>query len=111
MSTWSTILDPNPDVQYAISKEKSGKSDCVENLCSDNFKNGTERFTVLLSFLLWSMLVHGVAPAGLLLSTMVPIPKSKRGQKCSSDNYRAIALSSLIGKILDTIILFDENDV
>ena len=44
-----------------------------------------ERFTVLLSFLLSSMLVHGVAPAGLILSTMIPIPKSKRGQKCSSD--------------------------
>ena len=47
-------------VQYAISKLKSGKSDCVENLYSDNFKNGTERFTVLLTFLLSSMLVHGV---------------------------------------------------
>ena len=52
--------------------------------------------------------MHGVAPAGLLLSTMIPIPKSKRGQKCSSDNYRAIALSSLIGKILDTIILKEQ---
>ena len=49
------------------------------------------------------MLVHGVAPACSLLSIMIPILKSKRGQKCSSDNYRAIALSSLIGKILDTI--------
>ena len=86
-------------VQYAISKLKSGKSDCVENLYSANFKNGTERFTVLLSFLLSSMLVHCVAPAGLLLSTMIPIPKSKRGQKCSSDNYREIALGSLIGNI------------
>ena len=52
------------------------------------------------------MLVHGVTPAGLLLSTM--IPKSKRGQKCSSDNYRAIALNSLIGKIFDTIILKEQ---
>ena len=39
---------------------------------------------------------------------MIPIPKSKRGQKCSSDNYRAIALSSLIGKILDTVILKEQ---
>ena len=37
-------------VQYVISKLKSEKSDCVENLYSDNFKNGTERFTVLLFF-------------------------------------------------------------
>ena len=35
-------------VQYAISKVKSGKSDFVENLYSDNFKNEAERLTVLL---------------------------------------------------------------
>ena len=80
-------------------------ADCVEILYSDNFKNGTERFTVLLSFLLSSMLVPG-----LLLSTMILIPKSKRGQKCSFDNYRAIALSSLIRKILDTIILKEQRE-
>ena len=37
-------------VQYAISKLKSGKSDCVENLNSDNFKNGTERFYCIAIF-------------------------------------------------------------
>ena len=37
-------------VQYAIYKLKSGKSDCVENLYSDNFKNGTERFTYCYLF-------------------------------------------------------------
>ena len=54
------------------------------------------------------MLVHGVANADLLLSTMLPFLKSKRGQKYSSDNYCAIALSSLIGKILNTIILKEQ---
>ena len=51
------------------------------------------------------MLTHGVVPQGLLLSTLVPIPKNKRGNKCDSNNYRQIAISSLIGKIFDTIIL------
>ena len=32
------------------------------------------------------MLTHGVAPQGLLLSTLVPIPKNKRGNKCDSNN-------------------------
>ena len=51
------------------------------------------------------MLTHSVAPQGLLLSTLVPIPKNKRGNKCDSNNYRQIAISSLLGKIFDTIIL------
>ena len=40
-----------------------------------------------------------------MLSTLVPIPKNKRGNKCDSNNYRKIAIISFIGKIFDTIIL------
>ena len=32
-------------------------------------------------------------------------PKNKRGNKCDSNNYRQISISSLLGKIFDTIIL------
>ena len=42
------------------------------------------------------MLTHGVAPQGLLSSTLVPIPKNKRGNKCDSNNYRQIAINGLI---------------
>ena len=38
------------------------------------------------------MLIHGVAPGGLLLSTLVLIPKNKRGNKTDSNNYRAMQL-------------------
>ena len=33
------------------------------------------------------------------------IPKNKRGNKCDSNNYRQIAISSLLRIIFDTIIL------
>ena len=51
------------------------------------------------------MLSHGTAPAGLLLSTLVPLIKNKRGNKCDSNNYRAIAISSIMGKLFDTVLL------
>ena len=51
------------------------------------------------------MLSHGIPPSGLLLSTIVPIPKNKRGNQSDSSNYRAIALSSLLCKLFDTIII------
>ena len=50
------------------------------------------------------MLIHGTAPGGLLLSKLVPIPKNKRGNKSDSSNYRATAISSLLGKIFDLIV-------
>ena len=42
----------------------------------------------------------------MILGTMIPIPKEK---KKSSNNYRAIALSSIFSKILDWIILLNEE--
>ena len=56
------------------------------------------------------MLIHGVAPGGLLLvSTLVPTPKNKRGNKTDSNNYRAVAISSLLGKLFDLIVLSEQG--
>ena len=51
------------------------------------------------------MLSHGCVPNDFLLSTLVPIPKNKRKSINKSENYRAIALSSILGKLLDNILL------
>ena len=54
------------------------------------------------------MLTHGVSPIEFCLYVIVPITKNKRANKCDSSNYRAIAISSLLGKILDNIIFEDQ---
>ena len=54
---------------------------------------------------LTSMLIHGVSHGDSLVSTLVPIPKSKRGNNCNSNNYRQISISSILGKIFDIIVL------
>ena len=58
------------------------KSDCIDDLLSDNFKNGTQHLFTIISLIFTAMLNHSVAPTGLLLLTLVPIPKNKRGNKC-----------------------------
>ena len=55
------------------------------------------------------MLRHGLSPEGILCGTMVPIPKGKWTNPCLSDNYRAITLSSILGKLLDLIIMNKEE--
>ena len=52
-----------------------------------------------------SCLVHGHVTQFLLLATLVPLIKDKLGELNSSKNYRTIAISSLILKLLDWIIL------
>ena len=90
-------------VQRAIYKIKLGKSDCIDGMLSDNFKNGTTKLNIYISFL-FNLLTHGVAPAGSLLSKLAPIPKNKRGTKSDSSNYRAILLVVYLVKYL--ILLF-----
>ena len=66
-------------------------------------------FFTLISLLFTCMLSHGVAHTGLLLSTMVPVPKDKRGSKSDSSNYRAIAISSILGELFKSIIIKDQQ--
>ena len=40
-----------------------------------------------------------------MVSTLIPLLKDKLGDICASNNYRAIALSSLILKIFDWVII------
>ena len=54
------------------------------------------------------MLTHGVAPSGLLLSTMIPAPRNKRASKSDCNNYREIAISSILGKIFDLIVMKEQ---
>ena len=56
-----------------------------------------------------SMIVHGFAPDDFRMSTMVPIPKNKRKSLNYSSNYRTIALSSILGKLLDQLLLNKYN--
>ena len=52
------------------------------------------------------MLIHGTLPENFVYSTIVPIPKGRNVNAADSNNFRGIALSSVYGKLLDTIVLF-----
>ena len=99
-----------PDmVQSANNKIKPGKSDCTDSILFDNLTNGTLKLNMFISVLFFAMLIRGGAPGGLLLSTLVPIPTNKRGNTTDSNNYRAIAISSLLGKMFDLIVLSQQG--
>ena len=63
-------------MRVAIKHLKKCKFDCINGIFSDNFINGTELLFLYISMLFSMMLTHGVAPQGLLLSTLVHIPKN-----------------------------------
>ena len=95
-------------MKFAINKLKTGKSDSTDGLLSDNFFNGTYLLYGYIALLFTCMLTHGVSPIDFCLTVIVPIPKNKRANRCDASNYRAISISSLLGKILDNIIFEDQ---
>ena len=92
-------------VKEAAKHLKDGKSDPVHVFSSDCIKNGPDMLFKLLSIAIKSFLFHGHVTVYLLLATLVPIIKNKLASINTSKNYRSIAISSLILKILDWIIL------
>ena len=92
-------------VKQASEKLKTDKSDPVCGYTSDCLKNAPDLFFSHLSLVIRAFLVHGRVSQILLLSTLVPIVKDKLGDICASKNYRSIAISNLILKILDWVII------
>ena len=90
-------------VMKAVNEMKSNKKDGTNMLISENIIHGTHKLYVLLSLLFTCMIIHGYCPVGMITGTMIPIPKIKG--TVNSDQFRAITLSSLLGKMFDMILL------
>ena len=105
----SSIDDVNlvtPDIVRKAAKNlQDSKSDPELNFSSDCIKNGTPELFDMLATAMKSFLIHGHVTQFLLLATLVPLVKDKLGNLNSSKNYRTIAISSLVLKLLGWIIL------
>ena len=87
-------------IAKAVFDMKTDKSDGF-----DYFKHGTDLLYVYLSCWFYCRLIHGFIPNSLCVPTLIPILKNKLTSLSDSNNYRAIALSSLFGKIMDACII------
>jgi hypothetical protein len=92
-------------VEEATKHLNESKSDPYLNFSSDCIKHGTKELFQKLAVVIKSFLIHGHVTYFLLLATLVPIIKDKLGSLNSSKNYRTVAISSLILKLMDWILL------
>ena len=97
-------------VKDAVGHLKKNKTDPLLSSTSDCLSNSPPVVFGYLAIVFRSWLTHGHVTQLLLLSTLVPIIKDKLGSLCSSDNYRSIAISSLILKIFDWVLIILYGD-
>ena len=97
-------------IKLALQKMKAGKSDGLYDFTSDCLINGPPSLLKHLTNIIRTFVIHGKVPLYLLICTLVPIVKDNLGDLASSENYRAIAIGSLLLKLLDWVVLLLEGD-
>ena len=107
----SEIEKVTPNLLREASKRlRPNKSDPISSILSDYFINAPDIVYTHLSNIMHSYLTHGHISTVLTVSTMFPVLKDKLGNHSDSNNYRCIAVSSVILKLFDWVIIILYQD-
>jgi hypothetical protein len=93
------------DITDAILKQKKGKAAGPDGIAMEAFIFGNARLSVHLSLLFNLFIMHCHLPSLFMQSVIVPLVKAKGGDLTDVDNYRAIALSNTVSKILESVFM------
>ena len=93
------------EVLLAISQLADSKASGLDNITAEHLKHASPRVAVLLAICFTGLMSHGLLPDSMLSVTLVPVIKDKAGKVGSMDNYRPIALASILSKVLERILL------
>ena len=92
------------DVMEAVAKQKHGKSPGPDGIHMEAFIHGGHRLNLYLSILFNLFLMYGYVPDAFCRATIIPLVKCKSGDLSDVNNYRAIALSNSVTKILESLL-------
>ena len=98
---WSVTLD---GCRQAETRLKAGKAAGLDGLQPQHFRFASDELFGHLAWLFSGISKHGCIPRQFHGTVVVPVVKNKSGDLNSRDNYRGIALSSVLGKLLENFI-------
>ena len=99
------VVIMHDEVSYTIGKLALNKSCGLDQITAEHLKLSSYRVSVLLSLCFSGMLMHGTIPGSMLSVLLVPVVKDKTGKISCTENYRPIALASVLSKVLVIILL------
>ena len=99
------MIVTSAEITEHIKKLKDNKACGQDGIHSEHLKFASARLSTLLALCFTSFLIHGVLPDNIMSVVLVPVIKDKAGKINSKDNYRPIALASILSKIFEMVIL------
>uniref|UniRef100_A0A671UZC4 Reverse transcriptase domain-containing protein n=1 Tax=Sparus aurata TaxID=8175 RepID=A0A671UZC4_SPAAU len=93
------------EVYEEVMKLGNNKACGMDNITAEHLKLASKKLYPLLAICFTGLLVHGILPDSILSVVLVPVIKDKAGKLNSSENYRPIALASILSKVLEKILL------
>ena len=98
-----TVL--SSDVSKIIGELKYGKASGSDGICAEYLKFAHDKLSILMSLCFSTCLSHGYLPPHMIETTIVPIVKNKCGKLSDSNNYRPIALATIMSKVFESVLL------
>ena len=104
-STINEVTVTVDEVRSAIAKLDSNKTCGLDRVYAENLKYCSDHVLPMLSLCITGFFSHGFLPDSMLSVLLVPIIKDKSCNISSKENYRPIALASIMSKIVELIIM------
>ena len=104
-SSQNEVLVTVEEIRQAINKLDLNKTCGADQIYAEHLKYSSDRILPLLSICITSMFTHGYLLISMLSVVIIPLIKDKAGSIAAKENYRPIALASVLSKIIELIIL------
>ena len=99
------------DIEYVVGQLDKNKSCGLDGICAEHLKYCSRRILPLLAMCISALFIHGFLPDYMLPVVLVPVIKDKCRKINDSDNYRPIALASVISKVEEKILITRMSDL
>ena len=99
-TSYNNLKVNNSEIYEVIQSLDLNKSCGMDGIQVEHLKYSSNKLIPLLSMCFSSCFVHGFLPSALMSIVLVPIIKNKAGNVNSRDNYRPIALASILSKLI-----------
>ena len=97
-------------IQEAVGNLECGKSAGPDGIIAEFNKFAHHKIHVLLSLCFSLFLTHGYMPLDMIKTTIVPVIKDKCGNLADGNNYRPIAIATIVSKLYESTILYKCED-